>query len=82
MYVERKLRLPEGVDPEQITTAVVIEPDGTFRPVPTKIRTEDGKTYAVIHSMTNSTYALIRHTAAFADMADIGRSRRTAWAAA
>lgn len=68
VFVERMIPLPEEVDPEQITTAVVMGQDGTFRPVPTKIQVVDGKAYAVIHSMTNSTYALISNPAAFADM--------------
>lgn len=67
-YVERRIAIPDGTDPGRITTAVTVEPDGTLRPVPTKIERVDGKWYAVIRSMTNSLYALVGKTAAFADV--------------
>ena len=63
-YVERMIALPDGIDPSQITTAVVIEPDGAIRHVPTRVVTIDGKHYAVVNSRTNSTYAVISHIAA------------------
>src|SRR5690606_2596782 len=63
-YVERRIAIPDGTDPGRITTAVTVEPDGTLRPVPTKIERVDGKWYAVIRSMTNSLYALVGKTAA------------------
>ena len=67
-YVEREIALPEGVDPSKITTAVVLEADGTIRHVPTYINERDGKYYAVIHSLTNSSYALVWHSKTFADV--------------
>jgi len=67
-YVERRIAIPDGTDPGRITTAAVVEPDGTLRPVPTRIEFVDGKYYAVIRSMTNSLYALVGKTAAFADV--------------
>ncbi|GMK40466.1 hypothetical protein PCCS19_35220 [Paenibacillus sp. CCS19] len=68
-YVERSIAIPDGVDPTTITTAIVVEPDGTVRHVPTKVVTMDGKSYARISSVTNSTYAVIAHPVIFADMA-------------
>jgi hypothetical protein len=35
-YVERIVVLPDGTDPNRITTGVVVEPDGTVRHVPTR----------------------------------------------
>ncbi|MEK0312419.1 RCC1 domain-containing protein [Cohnella sp. 56] len=68
-YVKRELALPAGVDPKGVT-AVVVEADGTLRPVPTEIIERDGNYYAVVRSLTNSAYALVRPTAAeFADLA-------------
>ncbi|MPM09263.1 hypothetical protein SDC9_55579 [bioreactor metagenome] len=49
------------------TTAVVIEADGTQRHVPTEVYSENGKWYARINAMTNSTYALIQNSVNFTD---------------
>ncbi|QHW33875.1 S-layer homology domain-containing protein [Paenibacillus rhizovicinus] len=67
-YVKRTIALPDDVDPAKITTAVVIETNGTVHHVPTKIVQVDGKFYAQISSLTNSTYAVIWHPVAFSDM--------------
>ncbi|WP_168120396.1 S-layer homology domain-containing protein [Paenibacillus sp. HB172176] len=67
-YVEREIPLPNNVDPSQITTAVVLNPDGTTRTVPTKFISKDGQYYAVINSMTNSAYMLIAHPVNFTDV--------------
>jgi hypothetical protein len=67
-YVERTIAIPDGVDPGKITTAVVVRPDGTTYHVPTKITVIDGKYYAVINSLTNSTYTVVWHPVAYEDM--------------
>ncbi|WP_244209349.1 family 43 glycosylhydrolase [Paenibacillus ferrarius] len=67
-YVKRTIAIPDGVDPNKITTAVVVEPDGTVRHVPTKLVIIDGKYYAEVSSLTNSTYSLIWHPVAFSDV--------------
>lgn len=67
-YVERTIALPAGLDPNRVTTGVVIEPDGTVRHVPTKVTVVDGSYYAVINSVTNSTYSIIWHPLAFSDV--------------
>ena len=69
-YVERTIVIPDGVDPYKITTAVVVRPDKTTYHVPTKITVIDGKYYAVINSLTNSTYTVIWHPVAYEDMKD------------
>lgn len=58
-YVERIMRIPEGVDPAEITTGVVYNSDGTFSHVPTEIFEQDGVYYARIRSLTNSNYLVI-----------------------
>lgn len=68
-YVERTVAIPEGVDPAKITTGIVLNADGTFSHVPTTIVVIDGKYYAKINSLTNSTYSVIYNPLEFADMA-------------
>lgn len=68
-YVERTIAIPDGVDPSKITTGIVIDPDGTPRQVPTKITVIDGKYYAVLNSLTNSTYSVVWHPLEFKDVA-------------
>ncbi|RED75742.1 InlB B-repeat-containing protein [Cohnella phaseoli] len=68
-YVERTMAIPTGVDPNRITTGIVVEADGSVRHVPTKVVRQDGVYYAQINSLTNSAYAVVWHPVAFADMA-------------
>lgn len=67
-YVERDIPLPTGLDPSKVTTAAVLDPDGSVRHVPTFITTREGKNYAVVNSLTNSDYFLIWNSKAFADV--------------
>ncbi len=66
-YVERTIAVPAGVDPNRITTGVVVEPDGSVRHVPTRITVIGGRYYAVINSLTNSTYSVIWNQKEFKD---------------
>ncbi|WP_260989904.1 S-layer homology domain-containing protein [Paenibacillus xylanexedens] len=68
-YVKRNIVIPDGVDSGKITTGIVVETDGTIRHVPTKIVVIDGKYYAQINSLTNSTYSLVYHPIEFEDVA-------------
>lgn len=68
VYIERMVALPDGIDPNRITTGIVVDADGTVRHVPTKIVLVEGKYYAKINSVTNSTYTVIWHPLAFADV--------------
>ena len=67
-YVERMLIVPEGVDTSEITTGVVYNSNGTFSHVPTRITVIDGKYYARINSLTNSTYSVIYSPKSFEDV--------------
>ena len=67
-YVERKIAIPEGIDSRKITTGVVLNSDGTFSHVPTKIVEIDGKYYAEINSLTNSDYTVIYNEMKFNDI--------------
>jgi len=67
-YVKRSIAIPEGIDPDRVTTGVVVARDGTVRHVPTQI-TEVGDThYAIIHSLTNSTYSVVWNPLKFVDV--------------
>lgn len=68
-YVSRTIALPGNVDPNQITTGVVVDEDGTVRHIPTKITQVNGKYHAQINSLTNSVYAVIWHPHTFTDVA-------------
>ncbi|WJH32740.1 hypothetical protein N6H14_20965 [Paenibacillus sp. CC-CFT747] len=67
-YVERTIVIPSGVDPSQITTGVVILPDGRAGHVPTKVTKANGKVMAVLNSLTNSTYSVISNKKTFEDI--------------
>ena len=67
-YVERTVLLPAGTDPNKITTGVVFNKNGTFLHVPTAVQFIDGKYYAKINSLTNSTYTVIWNPVTFKDV--------------
>ena len=68
-YVEREIPLPASTNSNQITTAVVIEDNGTVRHVPTAVTRTGNDDYARINSLTNSSYALIWNPKQFSDVA-------------
>ncbi|HEX2925261.1 MAG TPA: S-layer homology domain-containing protein, partial [Ruminiclostridium sp.] len=67
-YVGRTVAIPDGVDPKKITTGVVYNADGSFSHVPTAVTILNGKYYAKINSLTNSTYTLIYNPLTFDDV--------------
>ncbi|MEN6326387.1 MAG: S-layer homology domain-containing protein, partial [Syntrophomonas sp.] len=67
-YIERTIALPEGADPNKITTGIVVKPDGSTYHVPTRVALIDGKYYVVINSLTNSTYTVVWHPIEFSDV--------------
>ena len=68
-YVERLIPIPAGVDPKEVTTAVVLHKDGSIGHVPTVMVQIEGKYYAKIRSLTNSMYTLVAMHAEFSDVA-------------
>ncbi|WP_017687535.1 S-layer homology domain-containing protein [Paenibacillus sp. PAMC 26794] len=67
-YVSRTIALPPTVNPNQITTGVVVDAEGTVRHVPTEITQVNGVYHAQINSLTNSVYAVIWHPHSFTDV--------------
>ncbi|GJM77565.1 hypothetical protein HMSSN139_00610 [Paenibacillus sp. HMSSN-139] len=68
-YVERTIAIPDGVDPNKITTGIVVKADGSIAHVPTKVTQIDGVYYATINSLTNSVYSVIYNNKTFEDIA-------------
>ncbi len=66
-YVKRSILIPEGINPSQITTGIVVEKDGTSRHVPTKVVEKEGQYYAEINSLTNSLYSVVWHPMDYVD---------------
>lgn len=58
-YVERMLPLLPNYRPTMSATGVVVESTGELRHAPTRIVFRDGEYAAVIHSLSNSSYAVI-----------------------
>ncbi|MBY0203736.1 MULTISPECIES: S-layer homology domain-containing protein [Paenibacillus] len=69
-YVERTIALPANIAPDQMTTGVVIDKDGSVRHVPTKITIINGAYYAKINSLTNSAYSIVYSPKSFTDVAN------------
>ncbi len=67
-YVERTIAIPNGIDPSKVTTGIVLNADGTFSHVPTAIVKINGKYFAKINSLTNSTYSVIYNKVEFKDV--------------
>jgi len=66
-FVKREMPLPPDANPNDVTTAVLMDQDGNVRHVPTYVEMRDGFNFAVINSLTNSTYALVRYAPVFTD---------------
>lgn len=58
-YVERVIEIPSNIDEKKITTGIVFNADGTYSHVPTEVFKSNGKWYAKLNSLTNSTYSVI-----------------------
>ncbi len=69
-YIERTIPIPEGIDKDNVSTAMVLQKDGTLLHVPTKIVEIEKRYYAVIQSITNSSYVLIGNEKNFDDTKD------------
>jgi hypothetical protein len=68
-YVQRAIAIPDDVDSSKVTGVLVLD-NGTLRHVPTRVAIIDGKTYAIISSLTNSKYTVILYNRTFSDIED------------
>ncbi|MEK4880407.1 MULTISPECIES: S-layer homology domain-containing protein [Paenibacillus] len=69
-YVKRTIAIPEGMDPNKITTGVYVDSEGLVHHVPTKVVVIDGKYFATINSLSGGTYSVIWHPLEFSDVAN------------
>lgn len=68
-FVERTVRLTSETEVGKLSTAVMVDQDGTIRHVPTLIRRVDGNVYAVIRTLSSGgEYALISNPVSFTDV--------------
>ena len=66
-FVTRSIELT-AEQAEKITTAIIYRADGTYYHAPTFVRQENGKFYADVNCLTNSTYVLIHQEKSFTDV--------------
>lgn len=66
-YIERLIPVPKGTTNNTIA-GIVLEDDGTTRPVPTKLVKIGDKLYASIRSFSNSSYAVVKTKIGFVDL--------------
>ncbi|WP_433749080.1 S-layer homology domain-containing protein [Paenibacillus amylolyticus] len=67
-YAPKYIALPEGIDPNRITTGVIINPDGSIFHVPTVVTKVDSRYYALINDLRSSgSYSVIWNLQDFED---------------
>ncbi|WP_340388155.1 S-layer homology domain-containing protein [Paenibacillus sp. FSL E2-0151] len=67
-YAPKYIALPEGIDPNRITTGVIINPDGSIFHVPTVVTKISSRYYALINDLRSSgSYSVIWNPQDFED---------------
>ncbi|OMF13848.1 hypothetical protein BK131_14405 [Paenibacillus amylolyticus] len=67
-YAPKYIALPEGIDPNRITTGVIINSDGSIFHVPTVVTKIDSRYYALINDLRSSgSYSVIWNPQDFED---------------
>ncbi|WP_341183255.1 S-layer homology domain-containing protein [Paenibacillus sp. FSL H7-0756] len=68
-YAPKSIALPEGIDPNRITTGVIVNPDGTVFHVPTVVTKINNRYFALINDLRSSgTYSVIWNPQDFDDV--------------
>ena len=68
-YTPKYIALPEGIDPNRITTGVIVNPDGSIFHVPTVVTKINGRYYAQINDLRgHGSYSVIWNPQDFADV--------------
>lgn len=68
-YAAKYIALPEGIDPNRITTGVIVNPDGSVFHVPTVVKKINSRYYAMINDLrSNGSYSVIWNPQDFIDV--------------
>lgn len=67
-YVERSVTLPDLLPTAGVTTGIVLNQDGSFTHIPTKVMNIGGNQVAIMNSLTNSVYAVVTNEKSFSDI--------------
>ncbi|RAR44504.1 S-layer homology domain-containing protein, partial [Paenibacillus sp. MDMC362] len=68
-YAPKYIAIPEGVDPNRITTGVIVNPDGTVFHVPSVVTKVNNRYFALINDLRSSgTYSVIWNPQDFEDV--------------
>ncbi|WP_405154552.1 S-layer homology domain-containing protein [Paenibacillus sp. FSL K6-0108] len=68
-YAPRYIALPEGIDPNKITTGVIVNPDGTVFHVPTVVTKINNRYFALINDLrSQGSYSVIWNPQNFDDV--------------
>ncbi|WP_405081055.1 S-layer homology domain-containing protein [Paenibacillus chitinolyticus] len=68
-YAPKYIALPEGIDPNRITTGVIINPDGSVFHVPTVVTKINSRYYALINDLrSHGSYSVIWNPKGFDDV--------------
>ncbi|WP_220687088.1 S-layer homology domain-containing protein [Paenibacillus lautus] len=68
-YAPKYIALPEGINPNRITTGVIVNPDGTVFHVPTVVTKIDNRYFALINDLRSSgSYSVIWNPKDFNDV--------------
>ncbi|MFC6457444.1 S-layer homology domain-containing protein, partial [Paenibacillus vulneris] len=68
-YAPRYIALPEGIDPNRITTGVIVNPDGTVNHVPTVVTKISNRYFARIQDLrSHGNYSVIWNPQDFSDV--------------
>lgn len=68
-YAAKYIALPDGIDPNRITTGVIVNPDGSVFHVPTVVTKIDNRYFAMINDLhSRGTYSVIWNPQDFDDV--------------
>lgn len=67
-FVEKSIVIPKEVNPNEVTTGIVVFPEGKIQHIPTKLIFKNDQHYATMSSISNSLYTIISHQREFEDM--------------
>ncbi|RJE88734.1 DUF5018 domain-containing protein [Paenibacillus sp. 1011MAR3C5] len=67
-FLEHWIAIPDNVNPDSVTAAVAVEPNGMFRTVPIQVVEIENQHFVKVRSLNNGTFAIVSHAAKFNDV--------------